>query len=148
MGFGTLAANIIVFIAVLMLASGLIVVMNAYVQDTQESLTEQKTRLVNELRTQISIQTLAYDNVTLDVYVKNEGTTNLQLNTLDLYLDGNRISRDDTTVAIEPDTLTGGPTLWNPREVIKVSTDVTMNGTVTIRVVSDNSASDQEAISI
>ena len=148
MGFGTLAANIIMFIALLILASSVVFIMSTYVQETQESLTEQKNRLVDEIRTSITIDSISYTNETLTIYSTNIGTTNLRLETIDLFIDGIRIPRTSRTITIEPDTLVGGPSIWNPREVIKVETGISLNGTVLIRLVTSNGVFNQELISI
>lgn len=150
MGFGTIVANIIMFIAVLMLASSILLIMNVYVQETQESLNEQKNRLVDELRTAITIDSVSYDNSTntLTIYSTNIGTTNLQPETVDLYIDGIRISRASRSITLEPDTLVGGPTIWNPREVARIETSLSLEGTVLIRIVTSSGVFNQELISI
>ena len=122
--------------------------MNTYIQETQESLNEQKNRLVEELRTSITIDSVAYDEGILTIYSTNIGTTNLRPETVDLFIDGIRIPRTSRTITIEEDTLVGGPTVWNPREVIKVETSITLNGTVLVRLVTSTGAFNQELISI
>lgn len=148
MGFGTIVANIMMFIAIIMVTTGVIFVMNIYVQETQESLTEQKNRLVEELRTSITINSINYNSTQLTIYVTNTGTTNLDMNSIDLFIDGIRVSRTQRTTEIEPDTQIGGPTVWNPREMIKIETNTTMTGTVLIRITTPQGAFDQELISI
>ncbi len=148
MGFGTLAANIIVFIAILMLASGLIIVMNVYVQETRESLTDQKNRLVEEIRTDITIQSVHYNNSEITLYVINSGKTNLPLTTIDIFLEGRRVPRNERTIEIEPDTLIGSANSWDPREIIKVTINEEITTTTLIRISADNGAVDQDIISI
>lgn len=147
MGFGTVAANIIMFISVLLLASGVLVVMNIYVQETTNSLQIQKDRVVDEIRTDIKIQSITYNSTTNEgtAFVTNRGSTDLRVAGVDILLDGIRVSRDDRTITIEEDTQTSSDAVWSPSEVIRIDfTQELSGGRKTFRVVTQNGVRDEE----
>lgn len=149
MGFGSIVANLMMFIAVLMLATGTVFILNIYVQETQDSLTEQKNRIVSEIRTDININSISYDNTTLDIYITNTGSIDLDMQRLDLFIDGERKSRSFVNKVIEEDTLITGPGIWSPREMLKVSYDDTgLAGNINVRLVTPNGVSDEDVVSL
>lgn len=147
MGFGTVAANVIMFISVLLLASGVLVVMNIYVQETRDSLQTQKDRVVDEIRTDIKIQSVTYNSASNQgtAYVTNRGSTNLRIAGVDILIDGIRVSRSDRKVTIEEDTQISGDTVWSPSEVIRIDfTQEISSGRKSFRVITENGVRDEE----
>ncbi len=125
MGFGTVAANMLFFIAILTLSAGVIFYMNSFASDTTAAMTVQKNRLSDELRTDINIDSATYNNntQTTTIYVKNTGKTKLDINGSDVYLAGQRIPRTDYTSEITSDTLVGSASIWEPFELLEIIVD-------------------------
>lgn len=147
MGFGSIVANLMMFIAVLMLATSTIFVLNVYIQETQSSLTEQKNNLISELRTDIKINSISYDNVTLSIYVTNTGSIDLDMDRIDLFIEGDRKSRSFTDKSIEEDTLITGQGSWSPREMLKISyNDTDLAGNVNVKVTTPVGISDEDIV--
>lgn len=144
MGFGTVAANMIFFIAILTVSAGVIFYMNAYATETSHAISVQQKRISDEIRTSMSIDDVSYNNVTdvLTVYVRNNGETNIRLDGISLHVSGERISSSDYDVSIEEDTLIGSLDIWQPQEVIKIQTTKTLSGgNHHVRIVAPNGVS-------
>lgn len=124
-GASTVASQVILFIAIIGITTGLVVVFNNYVDETSASTRAQWKIMSNNLKTDITITSLSYDsganpdNTT--VYVLNTGKTTLDLNQTDVYLDG-FIGRDDVsrTIALEPSTDNVDVGIWNQKEVLRI----------------------------
>lgn len=147
MGFGTVAANVIMFISVMLLASGVLVVMNIYVQETRISLQTQKDRVVDEIRTDVKIQSVTYNSTSNEgiSYVINRGSTDLRIAGVDILLDGIRVSRDNRTITIESDTQISADAVWSPSEVIRIDfTQDLSSGRKAFRVITENGVRDEE----
>ncbi len=150
MGFGTVAAQIIFFIAVIMIASAFIIGMNDQMQQNSQSLRTQNERLSEQLLSDISIMSLTYNssNDELRVYVRNSGKTRLELNATDIFVNGIRIARAQRTIEVESDTSVGNEFIWDPSEIVLIQTTQALSSSIhTIRIVADNEASDQDIIS-
>lgn len=126
MGFGTVVSHIILFVSIITVAAGFLVVINNYVQGTTGSLMAKQERISSEINTDITITSVDYDNSTnpdtITAYATNSGSTQLQPNRTDLYLDNTRISRDERTLTIQDDTQIDNPGIWDPDEIIEVTT--------------------------
>jgi archaellum component FlaG (FlaF/FlaG flagellin family) len=152
MGFGTIAAQIILFISLVSIAAAVVLMINQYTEETSYSLKVQKDRLVDELRTDITINSVSYNGSKtpdeLLVYARNTGKTLIDLNYTDIYIDGVRVDYADRTLTIEADTEVSNPGIWDPKEVLEidVSQDIG-SGTHKARVVVFNGASDEELFS-
>ncbi len=153
MGFGTIAANIIMFIAVLMIASGLIIRMNSYTQETSVTLNTQKNKMLDELRSDITITSSSYSNITdpgkVTIYVKNSGKLDQSINYTEIYVAGERVPNSDKTMTIEPDTMISGGYFWAPSEILKIEAVKNLTpGNYKIKIVSDKGASDETLLAI
>lgn len=151
MGFGTAAANMIFFIAVLTISSGLIFYMNNYAAETTARLTDQKNRMSDELMTSIIITQATYfeeENTTI-AYARNNGRTKLEKNRVDVYLSKQRVPLTEFTIEVEPDTDLGNPGIWDPGETVKITIpDRELgSGAHTIRVLAFNGVGAEELIS-
>ena len=150
MGFGTVAAQIIFFIAVIMIASAFILSMNEQMQQNTQSLRIQNERMSEQILSDISIMSITYNETTelLTIYVRNSGRTKLDFALTDVFINGLRVPRTQRVIQMEPDTIVGNPLLWDPSEVLRIQTTQSLSNTIhTIRVVAENEASDQETIS-
>lgn len=151
MGFGTIAANAIMFIAIIMIAGGFVIVMNNYLQQTTDSLQVQKNNLNNQIKTDITITSAVYNqtNHVINCYVENTGKTTLIINDTDLYVDGYRVSRDNRTITIQQDTQVASSYLWYPKGIIQITATYALGaGIHKLSVVTDYGASDQYTLSV
>ena len=144
MGFGAIAANMLMFIAVVMIAGGFVVLINSYAQDTTVSLQMQKDRLMDELRTDVTITAVSYNDSIprVRVYILNTGKITLNAERSDLYIDGIRVERTDRTLLIEPDTKLSDLPTWEPQEILRITVDTSINpGPRKFRLVTSNGVS-------
>jgi archaellum component FlaF (FlaF/FlaG flagellin family) len=150
MGFGTIAAQVIMFIAIISVASGVFIVLTTYTQQTTDSFRIQKERIVSEIKTDISITQISYDNAsnTTLIYAKNTGETKFRLAETDAYIDGVRVSTDARNITVEPDTDIGNPGLWDPGETVNVTITKRVGaGVHEVDIVAPNGVGDQESFS-
>ena len=151
MGFGNVATTIILFIAVLLLATGVITTINTNVERSQASMRIQNEYLNNQIKTNILINQIDYDTGVLTVYVINNGKTILKPELVDIYLDAAFIPRNDTarTITIEPSTDVTNPGLWDPDEVLRIEVDVPLTpGQHRVAVTTQYGVSDEKLFSI
>ena len=149
MGFGTVAANILMFISILLLAGGALIVMNIHVQETNQQLRIESDRLQEQIGTNVVIQNVNYNNGTVTAYVINDGRTDLSIEDTDIFVEGSRISRNDRTITITSDTQITSSDVWSPSEVVEVTTDTSLNsGRRTFKIVTENGISDEEGFDV
>lgn len=152
MGFDSVAANMIMFIAVVTIAGSFAVLMSVFAQQTSSSLRIQQNSLSDKLKTDVTITSTAFNNDTdphtTSVYVKNTGKTKLILNDTDIYLDGFRFGHNERTVSIEQDTSVGNPLIWDPKEIVLVTLEQNLSGGIhTVRITTSNGVSDTDTFS-
>ncbi|MFA6088583.1 MAG: hypothetical protein WC755_01850 [Candidatus Woesearchaeota archaeon] len=124
MGASTVAAQVILFIAIIGITTGLVVVFNNYVDETTSSTRSQWQMMSNNLKTDVTITSIGYakDEISnTTIYLLNTGKTKLDVNQTDIYLDG-YVSRDDAgrKIIIEPSTDVLDVGIWNEKEVLKI----------------------------
>ena len=125
MGASTVASQVIFFIAIMGITTGLVIVFNNYVDDTSSSTRAQWTLMSNNLKTDVTVTSVTYnaaaspDNTT--IYLLNTGKTRLDINQTDIYLDG-YIHRNDgnRSITIEASTDTVDTGIWNEKEVVRI----------------------------
>lgn len=150
MGFGNVAAQIIFFVAVIMIAATVVILANDQLQENAQAYKSQSERLSEELRSDITITSLYYNDTSneLTVYVQNTGKTKMQVNLTDLYVNSLRIPYADRTVTIEADTDVGSSLIWDPSEIIRIQSTQNLDNSIhTIRIVSSLGAADQDTVS-
>lgn len=149
MGFGTVAANILMFISILLLAGGAVIIMNIHIQETNQELRMESDRLTREIGTNVVIQNVNYNNGTVTAYVINDGRTDLSKDDTDIFVEGSRISRNDRTITITSDTQITSSDVWSPSEVVEVTTDTSLNsGRRTFKIVTENGISDEAGFDV
>lgn len=151
MGFGTIAANAIMFIGIIIIAGSFVIVMNNYIQQTTTSLQVQKNTLNDQIKTDITITSAVYNQTThiLECYVENTGKTTLIVNDTDIYIDGYRISRDNRTISVQQDTQASSTYLWYPNGIIQATATYAIgSGIHQLNVVTDHGVSDQYTFSV
>lgn len=151
MGFGNLATTIIMFIAVMLLSTAVIVSFRTQTDQAQASMRAQSEFLNNQIKTNIEITNTNYTTNNLRVYVLNDGKTTLKLETVDVYVDNGFIPRNDSnrTISIEASTDTTNPGLWDPSEIIRIDVDTTLSsGTHKVAIGTPYGVSDEETFSV
>lgn len=151
MGFGNVATTIIMFIAVLMLATGVLITMNNQIEQSQASMKVQNDYLNNQLKTNILINQVNYSAGQTTLYVMNEGKTILKLDKTDVFLDAEFIPRNDTnrSITIETSTDITNPGLWDPDEMVKIVINQTLTaGEHRVAVTTQYGVKDEELFSI
>lgn len=149
-----MASQVIMFIAVVTVTSILVVVFNGYITDTSNSITIKNDFLVNQLKSDISIDVVSYDSGinTTSVYVKNTGKVALKVNDTDIYLNGLRIPRNDTnrTIEVLVDTDSVNPGIWDPKEEVLIQVFQKLNSSFSHDVIvsTQYDAKDTEEFSI
>jgi archaellum component FlaF (FlaF/FlaG flagellin family) len=129
MGFGNVATMIIMFIAVMLMATGAIVSIRAQIDKTQSSMQTQADFLNNQIKTNVQITQVNYSAGETTLYAINNGKTILQIAKVDVFLDAEFVPRNDTnrTIALEASTDITNPGLWDPDEVLKVIINKVIN---------------------
>ncbi|MEM4260449.1 MAG: hypothetical protein QXG00_04390 [Candidatus Woesearchaeota archaeon] len=122
---GNVASALILFIASMFLATAVAVTVKTQYDKTTVSMKLEQARLNDELRTDITIDVVKYDSTlnTTDVYVKNTGNKEIDVNDIDVYINKERVPRNESnrTITILSDTMKFNNTLWDPKEVIQIS---------------------------
>lgn len=120
----SIVGTMIMFIAVLALSITVISVFKSVIDDTSSSLKIQGDAVSNSLKTDLTIESIAYSNVTdiTSVGVRNTGRTKLDIDKIDIYLDGVYIPRNTTnrTITIEPSSDIRNPGIWDSDEIVTI----------------------------
>lgn len=143
MGFSDITSQIIMFIAVITIATGLVIVFNSNIQEASASLRMQSNSMTLSMRTDITIDMVSHNsdlNITY-VYIRNTGRTELNQNNTDVYINGLRVPRNNDNRSIEllPDTDLINPGIWDPSEqiLIKVYASLENDRNHKISIISD-----------
>ncbi len=144
MGFSGLTSQIIMFIAVITVATGLVVVFNTSISEATTSLQIRSNAMALSMRTDITIDMVSHDpdiNTTY-VYVRNTGRTQLNQNNTDVYINGLRIPRNESnrTVELLEDTDLINEGVWDPSEQVKVEVFKELENATTheVSILTDN----------
>ena len=154
MGFSDLASQIIMFIAVITVATGLVVAFNSSVTEASNSMRIRTDSLSLTMRTDVTIDMVSYEDATNTtfVYVRNTGRTMLDINQTDIYLNGLRVPRNSTyrTIEILEDTDVINPGIWDPTEqvLIKIFQELNNTSTHEVTVTTEYNTKDTEKFSI
>jgi len=151
MGFANIATTIIMFIAVLLLATGVLITLQTNIDKSQASMQAQAELLNNEIITSMDITSVNYTIGNVRIYAINNGKSTLKLDRIDTYIDDVFIPRNDTnrTIQIESSTDIKNPGLWDPNEVIRIDVSTTLNtGTYTAKITTQFGNREEELFSI
>ena len=124
MGFSGIGAFIMLFFAIIIVASMLMIIQTGMIE-TASLVYSQKDTVQKELQTRVSILNITFDNSTnpdtTTAYIQNTGQTKLDPEYIDIFIDEIKVPRDDAnrTIAFEPGSTTLNPIHWDPDEVIK-----------------------------
>ena len=153
MGFGTIAAQTIMFISIVVLSTGLVLVFQATVDDASRAMRFQGQLLSDKIETQVEITSISYSNQTeqTSIYVKNLGQTKLDTDLVDVFIDSQRVPRNNNnrTIQVLKDTEVTNPGIWDPEEDIEIKVDKWLNQTRThsAKVVTQYAVSDSASFS-
>ncbi|MFH1722124.1 MAG: hypothetical protein ABH950_05930 [Candidatus Altiarchaeota archaeon] len=119
-GFGEVATQLILFIAIMGIVAGLVVYFNFYISETKGAMGDQKNYIKNQLRTEITIPTVYYKaqagNDDIWVYTKNVGKTNMKTSCITLFVDNQDINLAATDIIFAGNRTAA--TLWRPDETL------------------------------
>lgn len=124
MGFSEIFSTLIMFIAVVTISSSLIIMFRGQVADTQSQVIEQQKIISNQIRSNINIDMVYFNNVTetVHVFVRNTGNIQIDNDTLDVYIDSMRVPRNSSnrTIQVLSDTELKNTGYWDPKEQVEI----------------------------
>ncbi len=135
MGASTAVTHLILFIAVLGIATGLVVGLKSFSDDMRSSMHSRSSAFKSISETSFKIEVVHYDSESgiTNIYARNTGEKSHRLENVDVYLNGMRIPRDEDNRTIEllEDTIRDneGRDIWDKGEklVIRVFKDIGEN---------------------
>ncbi len=136
-GFGSVASTLIMFIAIMIVSTALVIAIKNYASTTQDSIYYQNKITSNKLRTAIDISNVFYNSTTTTtyIYVKNIGETKLATEQFDVFIDNVYITNYSTYYASnlsKPMTILG-----SGQTGVFVKTKALSVGTHEVKVVSE-----------
>lgn len=150
-GAENVIASLILFIAVMALATTTTIVFKNYLDKSSGAVNEQQQKSVDIMKTSFEIAIATYDSGTIRAYVKNTGSTRFDPQDIDLYIDGTRIPRNsgNRTIAVTSDTDTINSGIWDPQEELEIEIYKTHSGSETheLLVATPNGVQDTEEYS-
>jgi len=118
MGFSTIAAQILFFIAVVGISAGVIAVFGSYIDQTKSAMSDKQQYIVGQLKTDIVISNIDNQSGHLFVFVKNVGKEQLKTDCINLYVDSGWVT---VTPARITDPSTGSEaTYLDSEDTIKI----------------------------
>ena len=124
MGFGNVASALILIIASMSIATGVVVSLKDHFDSATSSVALVQAEATKEIKTSVNIDIVKFDNITntTNVFVKNSGNQKLDIDKVDVYMDKMYIPRNGTnrTIGILADTSVIDDSIWDPKEVIYI----------------------------
>ncbi|MEM4267374.1 MAG: hypothetical protein QXK37_00930 [Candidatus Woesearchaeota archaeon] len=154
MGFSTVTTHVILFIAAISIATGLLFGIKNFSDNAENSFKGKADDFNNKILTSIQIEVVHYDNTTnsTNIYVKNTGRTMLKPEYFDIYIDGVRVPRNDTnrTVEVISDTEIENTGILDPKEELHIVVYrwLDENITHTVIVTTQYDTNDEETFSV
>ncbi len=137
-GAENVIASLILFIAVMALATTTTIVFKNYLDKSSSAVNQQQDKSVDIMKTDFVIALTSYDGSgTVYIYVKNTGMTKFAEEDIDVYLDGIRVPRNVTnrTIDVTPDTDTTNTDIWDPGEELEIQVFKTYPASETHEVI-------------
>lgn len=152
MGFGGIGSQLIMFIAVITIATSVAIMISGESDKTSDALQSQNSRVVDKIKTDITITSINYNTApspdVTTVYIKNTGNTKIDPQGVDIFLNGYRYGYNNRSTSIEADTSTGSPLSWDPTEVLKITiTENLASNIYDVRVITGNGVYDEDTFS-
>ncbi len=142
MGFGSVAAQLIMFISLMSITTTVVLVFDQHTQETATAMVVKTDALANSLKTNFVISSVSHNsssNIT-SIYLVNTGDTELNTNMTDVILDGEFVPRNvNKNISVIASTQVRNPLLWDPNEVLSINVTkvLTANTTHIIDVISE-----------
>jgi archaellum component FlaG (FlaF/FlaG flagellin family) len=148
MGFSTVAAQILFFIAVVGISAGLIAVFGNYLDQAKGAMTDKQQYIVGQLRTDIVISNIDNSSGHLTIYAKNVGKEQMKTDCMNLYVDGSYVQLSAPMIT-DPSTGTPGNQVayWPPEGTVRIipSSATLIDGSVhEAKLVTCNGVTDTE----
>ena len=124
MGASSIATQMIIFIAVMVIAASMSVVFKSYMDDTMSSIQKQRVLLKDQLESQVKIEMIKFNNYTntTTLWVRNTGLTRIKPTQVDLYIDNYRIAHDGNYSSdMVADTDAKNVGIWDENELLRVN---------------------------
>jgi archaellum component FlaG (FlaF/FlaG flagellin family) len=118
MGFSTIAAQLMFFIAVVGLSAGMIAVFGNYLNQAQGAMSDKQQHIVEQLRTDLVITSIDNSSGHIYVYVKNVGKEQMKTDCVNLFIDGSWVNLGEAII-VDPSTGSAA-TLWAPQDTIEL----------------------------
>ena len=121
-GAENVIASLILFIAVMALATTTTIVFKNYLDRSGAAVNEQQQRSTDIMQTSFNIAIATYTDEITTIYVKNTGSTRFNPEDIDIYIDGIRIPRNsgNRTIQVTDDTDNINPGIWDPQEELEI----------------------------
>ena len=145
MGFSTVAAQLLFFIAIVGISAGIIAVFGDYIDQTTGAMGDKQAFITNQLRTEIAISNIDNSSGHLHIYAKNIGDANLNTDCLELYVDAGWVNLAVSEIVDPADDT--AKELWLIEETLKLkpSTAPLNTGSIhTAKIVTCNGVADSE----
>ncbi|MFW6008884.1 MAG: hypothetical protein ACOC16_02085 [Nanoarchaeota archaeon] len=146
--FGGAVSTLIMFIAVLIVTTSLVILFMNYVNDTQQSFSKKNELSSNKIKTSLAITNIHYNDSSQDlhVYVKNIGETKLSSKLFDLFI--NEAFQDDFSI-VYANNLTKNLTLFQPQDTMVIIQNINLNpGTHKVKIATQYGSSQSDSFNI
>ncbi len=122
MGFSTTAMHIILFIASVLIALGVVVSVSTSADSFRQGIWERSVDFSEKYRTDIKIAHVDTSSATTKIYVINTGSTSMYENDTSLIIDNAwmTLGANYTVTIVDRDTNIDN-NLWDPLEIIEIS---------------------------
>lgn len=150
MGFSTVISQIIFFSFMLVVLVGIFMLSKTALLEDKSSLEAKKDQTLNSVNSRVEIQNVSYSSGKIEMAVKNTGSTTQKPDTLDFYVNSERVPRNSSgreIAILEPDIM--NPRLWDSDEQISVKIPYSLaDGNHTIKIITEHGASDTKIFEV
>lgn len=132
-GAENVIASLILFIAVMALATTTTILFKNYLDKSGGAVTEQQAKSTDIIKTSFDITIVTYTGGTTTAYIKNTGSTRFNPDDIDVYIDGQRIPRNvgNRTITVTSDTDNVNVGIWDPKEELEIQVFKTFSSSQT-----------------
>lgn len=138
-GFSTVASNLIFFIGAILAVSAAVTAITVMLRDVQYAMEQRTLQTIEKTQTILEIVEGSADGTYLWVYVKNTGKTTLDVNALDVFINGQFVGGCNSGNVRCIDE--SADYVLVPGEIVDVNVDYsTTSGSYSVKVVANNGA--------
>lgn len=126
MGFGNVVSQVVLFMALLISIMVLSLVYKSYVSTTNVSLENQHNQIIKKIDTSFLIEQINYDVLEnqIEIEVINNGAIKLDTNYVDIFLNNNKILRNERLIKIDDLTNLINPYYLDPGEKMLITANI------------------------